>query len=322
MGISEHVDTFFGAPVEDYDPGRGIEDASGTIYRLSVADAWEASEKGDSLTDVLAQFLGDPVSAQARGLVIGLWGEVFSESTGAERIVAALVAARDRLPNLRALFLGDITQEECEISWIHQTDVSPILAAYPALECLRVRGAEGLVLGTPRHDELRTLIIESGGLPAEVVRGIIAGHLPKLEYLELWLGDSNYGATTTVDDLKPLFAGGRFPALNYLGLRNSEIADALAVALASAPIVGRIQTLDLSLGNLGDAGARALLESPAVKSLRKLDIHHHYVSIPGDYRFPDLVSALANLGIELDTSDAREADEYDGESSRYIAHSE
>ena len=322
MGISEHVDTFFGSPVKDYDRGRGIDDPSGTIYRLSVSDAWEASETGDTLTDALAQFLGDPGSAQARGLVIGLWEEAFSDAAGAERIVAALVAVRDRLPALRALFLGDITQEECEISWIHQTDVSPILAAYPALECLRIRGGEGLVLGTPRHDELRTLIIESGGLSAEVVRGIIAGHLPKLEHLELWLGDSGYGATTTVDDLNPIFDGSRFPGLKYLGLRNSEIADAIAVALSSAPVVGRIQTLDLSLGNLGDAGARALLESPAVKSLRKLDIHHHYVSMGPDYLLPGLVSALANLGIELDTSDACEADEYDGESYRYIAHSE
>ena len=185
-------------------PGGASKTHSRTIYRLSLAEAYEASgRRGATLTDVLAQFLAEPGSEEARGLVIGLWEEAFSDPAGAGRIVAALVAARDRLPALRALFLGDITQEECEISWIHQTDVSPILSAYPALECLRVRGGEGLVLGTPRHDELRTLIIESGGLHAEVVRGIIAGHLPKLEHLELWLGDSGYGATTTVDDLSP-----------------------------------------------------------------------------------------------------------------------
>ena len=244
-----------------------------------------------------------------------MWEEAYSEPADAERIVAALVAARDRLPNLRRLFLGDIVQEECEISWIHQTDVSPILAAYPVLECLRVRGGEGLVLGTPRHDELRALIIESGGLPAEVVRSIIAGHLPRLEHLELWLGDSGYGATTTVDDLGPILDGSRFPALQYLGLRDSEMADELAVALARAPIVERIRVLDLSLGNLSDEGAKALLQSPAVARLQKLDIHHHYVS-------PELVDALAGLGIELDASDPREGDDDDGEITRYIAHAE
>jgi hypothetical protein len=315
VGISDHVDTFFGIPVEDYDPGRGIEEPSGTIYRLSYSEGWSSPDAGGSLTDVLAQFLADPGCSQARGLVIGFWEDVFSESTGAERIVAALVAARDRLPNLRALFLGDITQEECEISWIHQTDVSPILAAYPALECLRMRGAEGLVLGTPRHDELRTLIIESGGLPVEVVRSIIAGQLPRLEHLELWLGDSGYGATTTVDDLGPILDGSRFPALKYLGLCDSEMADALADALAGAPILERIRVLDLSLGNLSDEGAEALLQSPAVAGLQKLDIHYHFVS-------SELVDALGALGIELDASDPCQADDDDGESRRYIAHAE
>ena len=93
------------------------------------------------MTDVLAQFLAEPGSEEARGLVTGMWEDAYSDPEDAGRMVAALVAARDRLPNLRALFLGDITAEQCEISWIHQTDVSPILAAYPALECLPCEGA-------------------------------------------------------------------------------------------------------------------------------------------------------------------------------------
>lgn len=322
MGISEHVDTFFGRPVADYDPERGIEDPSGTIYRLTSAEAFEDPGAANSMTDLLAQFLADPGAAQAPGLVIGMWEEAYSDPAGAERVVAALVAARDRLPALRALFLGDIIYEECEISWIQQTDVSPILAAYPDLECFRVRGGSGLVLGTPRHEALRSLIVESGGLDAQVVRGLAAGELPRLEHLELWLGDEGYGATTTVEDLAPILQGDRFPAMTYLGLRNSEIADAIAVALASAPVLGRLHTLDLSLGNLSDEGARALLESPVIRALTKLDIHHHYVSMSRDYMAPGLLHSLANLGIELDASDPCEAHVYDGESYRYIAHSE
>lgn len=315
MGISERVDTFYGHPVADYDPEKGIEDPSGTIYRLSVEDGFGDADDAGTMTDILSQFLDDPGAVDAPGLVIGMWEEAFSEQAGAERIVAALVAARDRLPALRALFLGDITQEECEISWIQQADVSPILAAYPNLECLRVRGGTGLVLGTPRHEKLRSLIVESGGLDGQVVRGIAAGELPRLEHLELWLGDEGYGGTTTVEDLAAILQGDRFPALLYLGLRNAEIADAIAIALASAPVVGKIQTLDLSLGNLSDEGAKALAESPAIRKLRKLAIEHHYVS-------PELVEKLAATGIELDASDPCEPDEYDGETHRYIAHSE
>lgn len=315
MGICERVETFYGGKVEDCDPGEKLGKTSGTIYRLTLEDAYDAEMRGEHLSDLLARLLDEPVAARATGLVIGTWEAAATDATGAERIVAALVAARDRLPSLRALFLGDITQEECEISWIQQTDVSPVLAAFPALECLRIRGGTGLVLGTPRHEALRELIVESGGLAAQVVRGILAGHLPRLEHLELWLGDQGYGATTTVEDLAPILEGTALPALRYLGLRNSDIADALADALAKAPIVGRIQTLDLSLGNLSDEGAKALLESPAVRSLRKLDLHHHYLS-------DTMVAALAGLGIDVDTGEQCEPDEYDGESYRYIAHAE
>jgi hypothetical protein len=311
--IGEHIDTLEGRPVRDFDPERGVEDPTGTLYRLSLS--WERSKEKESLTDILAQFLDDPRAGQVSGIVIGMWEDPFESAVGSDRIVAALVAARQRLPSLKAIFLGDITYEECEISWINQTDVSPLLDAYPELEYFRVRGGQGLVLGWPHHEALRTLIIESGGLPPEVVRAVGGAHLPRLEHLELWLGSAEYGGTTTVADLEPILNGRHFPNLRYLGLRDCEIADDLTVALAEAPILQQIKVLDLSLGNLSDEGARSLLENPAIAALEKLDIHHHYVS-------PALLNELAALGIVLDASDPKESDEYGGEFHRYIAVSE
>jgi hypothetical protein len=77
--------------------------------------------------------------------------------------------------------------------WIQQCDVSPLFAAYPRLEHFCVRGADGLSFGALRHDRLKSLIIQSGGLGANVVREV-AADAPELEHLELWLGDENYGA--------------------------------------------------------------------------------------------------------------------------------
>ncbi|MFN8512832.1 MAG: hypothetical protein U0841_09645 [Chloroflexia bacterium] len=68
------------------------------------------------------------------------------------------------MPRLTALFFGDIIVEESEISWIEQTDVSPLLAAFPQLEIFGVRGGNGLSFGQLRHDVLQTLIVETGGL--------------------------------------------------------------------------------------------------------------------------------------------------------------
>ncbi|MFN8537746.1 MAG: hypothetical protein U0232_09760 [Thermomicrobiales bacterium] len=190
--------------------------------------------------------------------------------------------------------------------------MSPLLAAYPRLEYFGVRGGNSLSFGELRHDALQTLIVESGGLSGAVVREVAGAELPALRHLALWLGTENYGADATLDDLAPILSGEQFSKLEYLGLRDSEMADAIAAAVAHAPILERIAVLDLSLGTLSDEGAAALAASPAVARLRKLDIHHHYCS-------DEAVAQLEALGIELDASDPQEVDEFEGEYYRYVA---
>lgn len=310
MSISTHVDTFAGKTVLDWDSNVGILDPDRFIYRISV-------EYGDEeeWTDVFAEFLDDPGASATTALVVGAWDFENQTREEVERIIEALVAAREQLPNLTALFLGDITFEENEISWIQQSDVAPLFEAYPQLEQFRVRGGEGLHFGRLHHERLQSLIVETGGLSREVVQDILNSHVPALTHLELWLGDENYGATTTVADLEPLFSGQLFPQLRYLGLRDSQISNEIAQRLSQSPLLDRIRVLDLSLGLLDDEGAQFLLDCPAVHKLEKLDIHHHYCS-------QEMVAQLETLDIELDASDRQESEEDDGEVYRYIAVSE
>jgi hypothetical protein len=83
--------------------------------------------------------------------------------------------------------------------------------------------------------------------------------------------------------------------------------------------VERLHTLDLSLGNMTDRGAEALLQSTSVRKLKKLDLHHHYFT-------PLFVEHLKKLPIEVDVSDRKEPDFSDwGDSThvyRYIVASE
>ncbi len=279
--------------------------------------AYRVSEEEGSLEPFEA-FLSDPGAGLVQALVIGYcFGGDYGDNSS-EAVVKALVDARERLPNLRALFLGDITYEEREISWIHHGDITGLLKAFPQLEHFRVRGGDGLSLKKFKHDNLETLAFEASNLPRGVVKAVGESSLPALEHLELWLGTSDYGANTTIADLKAILAGKGMPTLRYLGLRDSEIADDVARALAKAPLLERIRVLDLSLGTLTDKGAEALLDIPAVGRLEKLDIHHHFVS-------PALVKRLKALGIEVDATDAREPEHYGDEESeghRYVAHAE
>ncbi len=308
----ENATEFAGLPVVDFDPSEGVKDPGRVAYRLRID--WDEQEDGVRVADKLSAFLADPGAVATTALVIGNWGEVHAGEE-ASPIVEALAAAAGKLPNLTALFIGDIVMEESEISWIQQSDLSPLVQAYPNLERLRVRGGNNLSLGRMRLGRLRSLIIETGGLPASVVHEVAEAELPELEHLELWLGTEDYGWDGSIDDVLPLLAAGRFPKLRYLGLRDSEISDEIAMALASSSILEQLEVLDLSLGTLSDEGAAALAASPGVAKLKRLDIHHNYVS-------DEQVAALRKLDIEFDASDPQEADDDGGEPHRYVAVSE
>jgi uncharacterized protein (TIGR02996 family) len=266
---------------------------------------------GDGTIDILDEFLIDPAVSFVQTIVIGFcFGQGGEDSS---QVVEALVSARDRLPNLRSLFLGDLVYSDQEISWINQSDLTGLFAAFPRLEHFRARGGGSLVVRPFEHANLKSLTFEASGLPRAVVQALGASNLPALEHLELWLGTDEYGADTTVEDLAGILEGKNLPSLRYLGLCNSDISDDIAGALAHVPLLKRLRVLDLSLGTLSDEGAEALLAIPGLKNLDRLDIHHHYVSQP-------LVERLQALGIEVDASDPEEVDEPGAD--RYVAHAE
>ncbi|WP_425613826.1 STM4015 family protein [Anatilimnocola sp. NA78] len=305
----QHLTNFIGERVTDYKEGKPPKGKG--VFRIRC-HCEEDEETLEDFTKRFQAFLDSEAALGTIGLVTGL-EEMYGES-GANAYTI-LTKNADRLPQLRALFLGDILQEEQEISWIHQSDVSPVLAAFPELEVLRIRGATDLAISKPQHAKLRALAIESGGLSPEVVAQICRGKFPELEYLELWLGTPDYGGDCRVNDLQPILKGKLFPKLTYLGFRNSQIADDIAAVIVKSPIMDQLETLDLSLGNLSDEGANALLQLKDNKKLKRLDLHHHYISKP-------VQKLLKQLPFPVDLADAKTVDEDDEWSGRFISISE
>lgn len=287
--IYDNVKTFAGKKVVDYDPDKKVANDGKTIYRFR--SDWEEDHQVENLTN----FVSSAAALEATGIVIGHWGGEDSYEASPQSIINVLVANKERLPKLNSLFIGDIVQEENEISWIGQSDLTPILEAFPQLELLRTRGGMNLAFSNANHKRLRALAIETGGLDVSVIRSICTGQFPELEHLELWLGTDEYGGNSSVKDLQPLLSGKRFPKLKYLGLRNCQYADDIAGVIVNSPIIERIETLDLSLGVITDTAGEALLTLPSESSLKKLSLHHNFMT-------PAVTKKLKAMSIAVDVS--------------------
>ena len=296
--IQRNLGTFVGQRVVDYDREKPA--------RSDVAYRFRGDYEENATIENLAHFAASEAAGQCSALVIGAW-QGDDSATDSSEVVAALAGHKDRFPQLIAIYVGDITYEENEMSWIQQSDLSPLLEAYPQLQLLRTRGGEGLAISRPQHANLRALAMETGGMDASLVQSLGQAKFPNLEYLELWLGTEDYGGTVTAADLAPILSGTLFPKLKYLGLRNCDQADAMARAVVQAPILNHLETLDLSLGTLSDEGARALLQIKG--PLKRLNLHHNYISA-------ELVRQLKDLPLSLDATNpsGMEADD-----ERYVA---
>ncbi|WP_038163987.1 STM4015 family protein [Verrucomicrobium sp. BvORR106] len=310
MSRHEHATNWLGLPVRIFDEEaseKGIQDYKGAIYRL-VRD-WDTEI---SMEELFARFVANPACKDTTGIIIGAWAGD-DPSNNSEGIVQLLVSSRHALPNLKGIFLGDILSEENEISWIEQSDVSPLFAAYPELEHFRVRGGNGLSFGEGvRHDYLKSLTVETGGMSQALLQQIVKSQFLCLEHLEVWTGSDGYGWDGSLADLLPVLEGRLLPTLKHLGVRNSEIANEVAQTLASSPLLSRIQSLDLSLGVLRDEGAQALLDSPAVASLKALDLHHNFLS-------EAMCKSLERKFPGVNVEEQQKPDEWKGEISYYVA---
>ncbi|MFO0977450.1 MAG: STM4015 family protein [Planctomycetaceae bacterium] len=272
MSRYEHMSSFGGKPVVLYASGMDVDPDSS--YRI----AWTWDNEGVPFGDVFAEFLASDQAAEVTALVTGAYGEEMYEEP-MSTVIEPLVAAARQLPSLTDLFIGDIISEENEISWIQQSDISPVLSAFPRLRTLGVRGSNGLTFGNIVHDQLRTLIVETGGLGRSVIAEIAEAKLPELQHLEIWTGSEDYGSDSTIADIRPFFDRVLFPKLKTLAIRNSEYADQLPALAADSVVLRQLDVLDFSMGAMSDEGANQLLaQKEKFASLKKLDLSENMLS--------------------------------------------
>jgi len=277
-------------------------EATSKIYAYDY-DQYE--DEGKNAEVMVKEILDDPVLPGLKELVIGNWGGAWEDSC--QGLIDGIVNNADRFSHIEKLFVGDMSYEECEVSWILQGDYSKLWAAMPQLKELTIKGSTDLELGEIVHEGLESLTIICGGLPENVITSIQNAKLPKLKKLLLYIGVEDYGFEGDADTIKTLLEKADFPELTYLGIADSEIQDELTEVVLESKFMGQISTLDLSCGTLSDKGGKLLLEKlPSFPNIKKLDIHHHYLS-------DEMMKELKALPLEVDASEQEIAESYKGE---------
>jgi predicted DNA-binding WGR domain protein len=236
----------------------------------------EDEETMDVLKKSMTDFFNSKKASEINEIVLGEWEEPFE--CDPKELIDLIIENKNKIPNVKHFFIGDMDSESCEISWINLCDMTPLLTEFPNLESLRIDGSTGLEFKTIKHEKLKKLEIVCGGLGKDVIEAIATAELPSLEHLELYLGTDDYGFDGSINDILPLMDKGRFPKLKYLGLVDSIIADQIAEEIVKSDIFDQLDVLDLSQGTLSDKGAEFLLGCDKINKLKSLDLHYHFMS--------------------------------------------
>ncbi len=284
-----------------------------TMKSKKYAYTYEQEEEGKCADTMIPDILADPELPELEELIIGTWGDPWNDDDGAvQKIIDGLIEHADQFSHIRHFFIGDMDYEECEVSWIVQGNYEQFFKAFPDMNSLIIKGSMELVLGEISHENLESLTIICGGLPADVIADIEKAHLPNLKELNLYLGVEDYGFDGDIETIKSLLANSDFPQLAYLGLGDSEIEDEVAEAVLNSKYAEKISILDLSNGTLTDKGGQLLLDSlPSLPNIQFVNLCWNFLS-------DEMAEKLQNLpNVEVNTDDRQEEDRYGDEVYRY-----
>lgn len=279
----------------------------GFVHAVRIGPPLEAHEATEIDVGVaLGRLVRLPAAEMVRELAIGAI-ERNGYPTAWTPAIAG-IAAHGVPPNVAALSL------RCGSYWdLAATALGDLSPAYPRLSGLRALSIEmgALELGAIALPELRSLEIRTAGLTRANLASMHGAHWPRLESLWLSFGEvrdpGDTGEWPAMDiepgDLRWILAGENLAGVRRLGLASSSFTDEIARGLAGSRILPQLEALDLSLGTLSDAGARAILgNAAAFRRLRTLDLSHAYL---GDAAR----AALAALGPQVVLEDPQSPDD-------------
>lgn len=275
----QEVTNWLGNKVVNFDD-KTTEISSEYFYRFVAKPDGE-----DIATTYFDEFLEIGTHSECEGVIMGFYGDWEMSYEGGDThgpAVTLLTENSGKLPKLKHIYLGDgSAAHNYDISSCQGGQLDELLVAFPGLENLHARATDPGLKPT-RHACLRSLVIEGSGVTNEFLLCLAEQSVfPELEQLTLCLGDSEYaGIGDDLSAVTKLINNNPFPKLKQLGLCNCGPADKLVELLTQSEMIQQIESLDLSLGTMGDAGGELLAKSEAFKNLKELELIHHYMTEP------------------------------------------
>ncbi len=259
---------------------------NGFIYGARLAHNQYASEwKGKLATDVLTPLLAHPSGKFLVELTLN------ENDDPAEDTLDDIfdVIASHSLPSLRKLRIGD---EVSQISWFRVGNVGKIWKAVPNLTDLEIEAGE-FKLGDIDLSNVVRAVFHTGGLSKANAKSIAAARWPKLEHLEVYFGDPEYGCTAKLGEALAILERADLSKLRYLGLKNAEFQADLVPHLASSKLVRQLHTLDMSCGILLDEHVDSILaHKDAFKHLAVLDVSSTWLTKPAVKRLKGVAKTV------------------------------
>lgn len=240
-----------------------------------------------TVRELAAELLAHPSARFLRELRIGALGPDEHDYAG---VIAEII--RGAPSTLRVLSLVDLPPGSAGLVFASLADVTPLLAATPLLEELRLAGSR-VKLGDLELSRLRRLAVATAD--PEVLGALARARLPALEALELSSGDAPLPAAALGEVLRAAWP------VRRLALTRTANTDELVPWILRSPLLAGLRALDLSGGKLSDVGAGILAHArPELAHLEALDLS-------GNTLTPGGVAQVTALGAAVRAGDQRAA---------------
>jgi len=292
--LADHTKTYDGTGDDAFTWRFGFIHAAKLSHNQYSDDGFEGS-----MAEVLETLLRHPSGRFLTELVFG-----FNNDPNEDPLDDLIgILARKAPATIRKLHFGDFEYpDETEMSWYHVGNLGKLWKAVPHLQALIVQGGE-FELGTIELPELVRAEFRTGGLSAASAKAIAKAMWPRIEHLEVWYGEDEYGGTAKVADAAALLDRTDLPRLTSLGIKNTSFTDELCGVLARGRLLPQLTRLDLSMGIMTDAGAQLLAaHKDAFTHLAVLDVSDNYLTKAG-------IAALKGLAKSVVTTRQREDDD-------------